>query len=100
MELLGYSLAGLIVAAVSWLPLFLIDAGTYLFSAVSLLGVPDLAVRARGTSLRLASDVVEGLRLVLPNAVLRSTTTLTLVVAAFFGMTTTLPGVIADGTLT
>ena len=99
MELLGYSLAGLIVAAVSWLPLFLIDAGTYLFSAVSLLGVPDLAVRARGTSLRLASDVVEGLRFVLRNAVLRSTMTLTLVVAVFFGMTTTILVVMAYGPL-
>ena len=99
MELLGYSLAGLIVAAVSWLPLFLIDAGTYLFSAVSLLGVPDLAVRARGTSLRLASDVVEGLRFVLRNAVLRSTMTLTLVVAIFFGMTTTILVVMAYETL-
>ena len=95
MELLGYSLAGLIVAAVSWLPLFLIDAGTYLFSAVSLLGVPDLAVRAKGTSLRLASDVADGLRFVLRNAVLRSTMTLTLVVAVFFGMTTTLLVVMA-----
>ena len=95
MELLGYSLAGLIVAAVSWLPLFLIDAGTYLFSAVSLLGVPDLAVRAKGTSLRLASDVVDGLRFVLRSAVLRSTMTLTLVVAVFFGMTTTLLVVMA-----
>ncbi|TMF85289.1 MAG: MFS transporter [Chloroflexi bacterium] len=95
MELLGYSLAGLIVAAVSWLPLFLIDAGTYLFSAISLLGVPDLAVRAKGTSLRLASDVVDGLRFVLRSAVLRSTMTLTLVVAVFFGMTTTLLVVMA-----
>ncbi len=98
-ELLGYSLAGLIVAAVSWLPLFLIDAGTYLFSAVSLLGVPDLAVRAKGTSLRLASDVVEGLRFVLRNAVLRSTMTLTLVVAVFFGLTTTILVVMAYETL-
>jgi putative nucleotidyltransferase with HDIG domain len=99
MELLGYSLAGLIVAAVSWLPLFLIDAGTYLFSAVSLIGVPDLAVRAKGTSLRLASDMVDGLRFVLRNAVLRSTMTLTLVVAVFFGMTTTLLVVMAYGPL-
>src|SRR5437773_8581366 len=99
MELLGYSLAGLIVAAVSWLPLFLIDAGTYLFSAVSLLGFPDLAVRAKGASFRLASDVVEGLRFVLRNAVLRSTMTLTLVVAVFFGMTTTLLVVMAYGPL-
>ena len=99
MELLGYSLAGLIVAAVSWLPLFLIDAGTYLFSAVSLLGVPDLAVRAKGASFRLASDVVEGLRFVLRNAVLRSTMTLTLVVAVFFGLTTTILVVMAYETL-
>ena len=59
------------------------------------LGVPDLAVRAKGTSLRLASDVVDGLRFVLRSAVLRSTMTLTLVVAVFFGMTTTLLVVMA-----
>jgi MFS family permease len=99
MELLGFSLAGLIVAVTSWVPLFLIDAGTYLFSAVSLLGVPDLAVRAKGKSLRLAGDVVDGLRFVLQNAVLRSSMTLTLVVAVFFGMTTTILVVMAYGPL-
>src|SRR3984893_17722918 len=99
MELLGYSLAGLIVAVGSWLPLFLIDAGTYLFSAVSLLGVPDLAIRAKGKSLRLAGDVMDGLRFVIRNAVLRSSMTLTLVVAVFFGMTTTILVVMAYGPL-
>jgi putative nucleotidyltransferase with HDIG domain len=99
MELLGYSLAGLIVAAASWLPLFLVDAGTYLFSAVSLLGVPDLAIRAKGKSLRLAGDILDGLRFVLQSAILRSSMTLTLVVAVFFGMTTTLLVVMAYGPL-
>jgi putative nucleotidyltransferase with HDIG domain len=99
MELLGFSLAGLIVAAASWVPLFLIDAGTYLFSAISLLGVPDLAIRAKGKSLRLAGDVADGLRFVLQNAVLRSSMTLTLVVAVFFGLTTTILVVMAYGPL-
>ena len=99
MELLGFSLAGLIVAVTSWVPLFLIDAGTYIFSAVSLLGVPDVAIRAKGKTLRLAGDVVDGLRFVLQNAVLRSSMTLTLVVAVFFGMTTTILVVMAYGPL-
>ena len=98
-ELLGFSLAGLIVAAASWVPLFVIDAGTYLFSAISLLGVPDFAIRTKGKSLRLAGDVVDGLRFVLRNAVLRSSMTLTLVVAVFFGMTTTILVVMAYGPL-
>jgi putative nucleotidyltransferase with HDIG domain len=99
MELLGYSLAGLIVAAVSWLPLFLIDAATYLCSAISLLGVADTTVRGRSQPLRLMRDVQEGLAFVVRNAVLRSTMTLTVVVAVFFGMTTTLLVVMAYGVL-
>jgi putative nucleotidyltransferase with HDIG domain len=95
MELLGYSLAGIIVAAVSWLPLFLIDAATYLCSAISLLGVADITVRRRSQPLRLMTDVREGLAFVVRNAVLRSTMTLTVVVAVFFGMTTTLLVVMA-----
>src|SRR5712692_10294859 len=61
MELLGYSGAGLIAAVVSWIPLFLIDATTYLISAVSLLGVSDTNRRAKsGTRIPLLRDVAEG----------------------------------------
>jgi MFS family permease len=99
MELLGYSLAGLIAAAFSWIPLFLIDAGTYLISAVSLLGVPDIAARTRAKALHLRDDIVEGARFVLANGVLRSTMALTLVATVFFGMTTTILVVMAYGPL-
>ena len=99
MELLGYSLAGLIVAVFNWLPLFLVDAGTYLFSAASLLGVQDTEVARRGKAIRLGRDIVEGLRFVVANMILRSSMTLTVVVAVFFGMTTTLLVVMAYGPL-
>jgi putative nucleotidyltransferase with HDIG domain len=99
MELLGYSLAGLIAAAVSWLPLFLIDAGTYLVSAVSLLGIRDVTARGRLRTLRLLDDILDGAKFVLGNRVLRSTMALTLVATIFFGMTTTLLVVMAYGPL-
>src|SRR5216683_810355 len=99
MELLGYSLAGVIAAAVSWIPLFLIDAATYLISAVSLLGVPDTATRTRIKALRLGNDILEGAKFVLANGVLRSTMALTLVATVFFGMTTTILVVMAFETL-
>src|ERR1700682_1059285 len=99
MELLGYSLAGVIAAAVSWIPLFLIDAATYIISAISLLGVPDIAARTRVKTLRLGSDIVEGAKFVLANGVLRSTMALTLVATVFFGMTTTILVVMAFGPL-
>ncbi len=99
MELLGYSLAGVIAAAVSWIPLFLIDAATYLISAVSLLGVPDTAARTRIKALRLGNDIVAGAKFVLANGVLRSTMALTLVATVFFGMTTTILVVMAFETL-
>lgn len=99
MELLGYSLAGGIAAAISWIPLFLIDAGTYLISAMSLLGVPDIAAHARAKTLRLGNDIVEGAKFVLSNGVLRSTMALTLVATVFFGMTTTILVVMAFGPL-
>jgi MFS transporter, DHA3 family, macrolide efflux protein len=99
MELLGYSLAGIIAAAVSWIPLFLIDAATYLISAVSLLGVPDIAARTRAKALHLGKDIAEGARFVLGNRVLRSTMALTLVATVFFGMTTTILVVMAYGPL-
>src|ERR1700682_1443170 len=41
MELLGYSLAGLIAAIASWQPLFIVDAATFIVSAITLLGVAD-----------------------------------------------------------
>jgi MFS family permease len=99
MELLGYSLAGVIAAVVSWIPLFLIDAATYIISAVSLLGVPDIAARTRIKTLRLGDDIAEGAKFVLANGVLRSTMALTFVATVFFGMTTTILVVMAFGPL-
>ena len=99
MELLGYSLAGVIAAVVSWVPLFLIDAATYLISAVSLLGVPDITARTRVVTGRLGKDISEGAKFVLGNGVLRSTMALTLVATVFFGMTTTILVVMAYGPL-
>lgn len=86
MEFLGYSVAGLI-AAISWAPLFLVDAGTYLFSAISLLGVSDTVRTAHQQRLRIADDVVAGMRFVLMSPILRSTMTLTTMSAVFMGLT-------------
>jgi len=99
MELLGYSLAGIIAATISWLPLFLIDAATYLVSAVTLLGIQDVPARQKFKRLHLREDIVEGAKFVFANRVLRSTMTLTLFAAVFFGMTTTLLIVMAYGPL-
>jgi len=60
MELLVFSLAGVIVAATSWVPLFLIDAGSLHVSAAILPGVSDLAVSTQGRRLWLVGDVVDG----------------------------------------
>jgi MFS family permease len=87
MELLGYSLAGIIAGAISWAPLFLIDAATYLFSAVTLLGVPDLLRSAAGRQLRIMRDIVEGGRFILRSPILRSTMSLTAMGAFFGGLT-------------
>jgi putative nucleotidyltransferase with HDIG domain len=87
MELLGYSLAGVIAGAISWAPLFLIDAATYLFSAFTLLGVPDLLRSASGRQLRIMRDIVEGGRFILRSPILRSTMTLTGMGAFFGGLT-------------
>jgi len=87
MELIGYSVAGLIAAAVTWAPLFLIDAATYLFSAVTLLGVPDVVRRASNERLRLFQNVAEGMRFIMANRLLRSTLALTAMAALFGGMT-------------
>ncbi len=87
MELLGYSAAGIIAAAVSWVPLFLIDAATYLFSAVSLLGVSDQRRVVGRRRLNLGEDIIEGARFILSNGTLRSTLGLTFIVVLFVGMT-------------
>ena len=87
MELLGYSAAGIIAAAISWVPLFLIDAATYLFSAATLLGVPDLVRRAKDQPLRIFHDVAEGMRFISTSPILRSTLALTAMAALFGGMT-------------
>jgi putative nucleotidyltransferase with HDIG domain len=99
MELLGYSLAGIIAGAISWAPLFLIDAGTYLFSAVTLLGVHDLLRSTAGRQLRILKDIVEGSRFILRSAILRSTMTLTAMGAFFGGLTVPTLIVLAYGPL-
>ena len=87
MELLGYSIAGLIAAAVTWTPLFLIDAGTYIFSAITLLGVSDVLRRVADRQVRIVDDIVAGLRFISRSPTLRSTMTLTAMAALFMGMT-------------
>jgi predicted MFS family arabinose efflux permease len=87
MELLGYALAGIIAAAISWIPLFLIDAGTYLFSAVTLLGIPDTLHQVRTVAPRILQGVRDGMSFVLGNRVLRSTMALSGAFALFAGLT-------------
>jgi MFS family permease len=88
MELLGYSIAGIIVGvARSWLPLFLIDAGTYIFSAVTLLGVLDNQKARAISRLHLVENIVEGTRFIFRSAALRATMGLTTMAALFAGMT-------------
>ena len=88
MELLGYSIAGIIVGvARSWLPLFLIDAGTYIFSAVTLLGVIDSQKTRAIVKLNLLPNIVEGTRFILRSSALRATMGLTTMAALFAGMT-------------
>jgi len=88
MELLGYSIAGIIVAvARGWLPLFLIDAGTYIFSAVTLLGVIDSQKTRAIVKLHLLPNIVEGTRFILRSPALRATMGLTTMAAVFAGMT-------------
>ena len=86
MELLGYSIAGVIAATVSWLPLFLVDAATYLFSAVTLLGVADTSRAKSGRALTVIRDVVEGTRFVLYNRRVGSIMGLTTAATIFGGM--------------
>jgi putative nucleotidyltransferase with HDIG domain len=87
MEILGYSIAGLIAAAISFVPLFLIDAGTFLFSAVTLLGVKDAGRSSARRKQPLFADIAEGARFIFPNATLRSTMALTTAAAVFAGLT-------------
>ena len=87
MELLGYALAGVIAAVISWIPLFLIDAATYMFSAAALLGVPDLLRRATRKELTLARDISDGMRFIVRSPILRSTMALTAMTGLFAGMT-------------
>ena len=99
MELLGYSAAGLIAAAISWIPLFLIDAGTYIFSAITLLGVPDALRKAAQKQLRIVDDIIAGMRFVVHSVTLRSTMTLTTMAALFMGLTFPTLVVLAYGAL-
>jgi putative nucleotidyltransferase with HDIG domain len=87
MELLGFSTAGIIAAVISFVPLFLIDAATYLISAITLLGVADSRTIATPKHRRLAEDIVEGARFILTRPVLRSTMSLTFAAVFFAGMT-------------
>src|SRR3984893_11942168 len=86
MELLGYSLAGLIAAIASWQPLFIVDAATFIVSAVTLLGVADRG-RIQARSMRLLDDIKEGSRFVLRNRTLRSTMGLAFVATIFGSLT-------------
>src|SRR5229473_5707038 len=87
MELLGFSVAGLIAAAVNWTPLFMVDAATYIFSAITLLGISDVLRRAAERQVRIVDDIVAGLRFIARSPTLRSTMTLTTMAALFMGMT-------------
>jgi MFS family permease len=87
MELLGFSVAGLIAAAVSWTPLFVIDSATYIFSAITLLGVSDVLRSVGERPLRIVDDIVAGLRFISRSPTLRSTMTLTTMAALFMGLT-------------
>jgi putative nucleotidyltransferase with HDIG domain len=87
MELLGYSIAGIIAAAISFVPLFLIDAGTYLFSAVTLLSVRDADRGTIRSHPRLFADIAEGAGFILHNTTLRSSMSLTLGAVVFSGLT-------------
>jgi putative nucleotidyltransferase with HDIG domain len=98
-ELLGFAGAGIIAAAVSWAPLFIIDAGTYLFSAASLLGVPDLARRPARRAVTVLQDIREGMRFIIANRVLSATMALTTGGTLFYGMILPLLVVMAYGPL-
>jgi MFS family permease len=87
MDLAGYAMAGVIAAVVSWAPLFLIDAATYVFSAFTLLGVPDAMEGLVHRHLRILEDIATGMRFIKSNLMLRSTMLLTTASAIFMGLT-------------
>jgi putative nucleotidyltransferase with HDIG domain len=86
MELLGFSLAGVIAAVASWQPLFVIDAATFLISAATLLGVVDRG-RLEARTVRLLEDIAEGSRFILTNRTLRSTMALAFAAVTFGSLT-------------
>src|ERR1700730_14786785 len=99
MELLGYAAAGVIAAAISWTLLFLIDAGTYVFSAVTLLGIPDVVRSTQKAAPRIVQDVADGMRFIASSRILRSTMGMTAMVGLFAGMTFPTLVVLAYGAL-
>src|SRR5438445_722645 len=86
MELLGFSIAGVIAAVASWQPLFIIDAATFIISAVTLLGVADQG-RLPARTVRLFEDIAEGSRFILANRTLRSTMALAFAAVIFGSLT-------------
>src|SRR5438094_716364 len=86
MELLGFSIAGVIAALASWQPLFIIDAATFIVSAVTLLGVADQG-RLPARTVRLFEDIAEGSRFILTNRTLRSTMALAFAAVIFGSLT-------------
>src|SRR6266849_3740684 len=98
MELLGFSIAGVIAAVASWQPLFIIDAATFIISAASLLGVVDRG-RLEVRTVRLLDDIKEGSRFVLTNRTLRSTMGLTFFAVIFGSLTVPILVVMAFGPL-
>jgi putative nucleotidyltransferase with HDIG domain len=99
MELLGYSAAGLIAAAFTWIPLFFVDAATYIISAFSLLAVADSRERAAQGRLTVLKDIREGAAFIWQNRLLGSSMTVTTMCALFGGMTVPLLVVMAYGPL-
>jgi MFS family permease len=86
MELLGFSIAGVIAAVASWQPLFIIDAATFMISAVTLLGVADRG-RLPARTVHLFEDIAEGSRFILHNRTLRSTMALAFAAVIFGSLT-------------
>jgi putative nucleotidyltransferase with HDIG domain len=99
MELIGYSAAGLIAAAFSWIPLFFVDAATYFVSAVSLLSVGDARPGGALGKLTVLKDIREGAVFIWRNRLLGSTMTVTTMCALLGGMTVPLLVVMAYGPL-
>lgn len=98
MELLGFSMAGLIAAIGSWQPLFIVDAVTFIVSAITLLSIADRShVQAR--TMRLWDDIKEGSEFVFANRTLRSTMALALVATVFGSLTFPILVVMSYGAL-